>query len=162
MRNLICLLPSKEEISLLSLENLRDLGVERVACGSQSPDCLVTENSLFPRYSFSESNLLTLCSSNVISSRKPLLVTSSLQGALSPPYKSQPLSSSMCTRQTLIHQALMGALFFLWVGIIFLSQTANCLKAATVGKQSSLFVVRSIAIKFLMYIYFIRSNCRFL
>lgn len=41
MRNLICLLPSKGEISLLSLENLRDPGVERVACGSQSPDCLV-------------------------------------------------------------------------------------------------------------------------
>lgn len=162
MRNLICLLPSKGEISLLSLENLRDPGVERVACGSQSPDCLV------PR----------IPSSLVIPSLNPISLhcavqMSSLPESLSwsppayrelflPPYKSQPLSSSMCTRQTLIHQALMGAQFSLRVGIIFLSQTANCLKAATVGKQSSLFVVRSIAINFLMCIYFIRSNCRFL
>lgn len=90
----------------------------------------------------------------------------SLQGALSP-CNSQLLSSRMCTHQTLIHQtlihhALMGVWLSLRMDIIFLSQTANSLKAAAVGKQNSLFVIISIVINLLTCIYLIRPHCSFL
>lgn len=67
-RNLICLLlPSKGEMSLHSLENLR------YAVRFPASWLPTTQNSLFPLYSLLESNLLTRHNSSVTSSRKHLL-----------------------------------------------------------------------------------------